>query len=168
MSNDWDEMNDENPAEAEGTEGIANLRKAYERKTKAEKELREKLAALEARERVRTLSEALQSKGVNPKLADLYPANRETTPEKVDEWLNEYADAFGQAPTRQAPADPLISPELRQAYDQFQQPGLNSPAPDATSDIRNYQFGSPSDSESEIQKFMAFMRSHPGAMQNQG
>lgn len=168
MSNEWDEMNDENPAEVEGTEGIANLRKAYERKAKAEKELREKLAALESRERERTLSETLRSKGVNEKLAKLYPADRESTPEKVDEWLNEYADAFGQAPQRQEAAPPQVSPELRSIYENFQQPGLNTPTQDELSAIRNYQFGNPADSEAEMQKFMAFMRSNPTAIHNPG
>lgn len=168
MSNEWDEMNDENPAEVEGTEGIANLRKAYDRKTKQEKELREKLAALESRERERTLSETLRSKGVNEKLAKLYPADRESTQEKVDEWLNEYADAFGQAPRTQEAAPPQVSQELRSLYDQFQQPGMNTPSQDDLSAIRNYQFGNPADSESEMQKFMSFMRSNPTAIHNPG
>jgi len=168
MSNDWDEMNDEIPAENEGTEGIANLRKAYERKAKTEKELREKLVALESRERVRTLSEALSEKGVNAKLANLYPADRETSPEKVEEWLTEYADAFGQAPRRQEAAPPQVSPELRSIYENFQQPGLNSPSPTEVDAIRNYQFGNPADSEAEMQKFMAWMRSNPTAIHNPG
>jgi hypothetical protein len=168
MSNEWDEMNDENPAEELGTEGIANLRKAYDRKVKAEKELREKLANLESRERERTLSETLSAKGVNPKLAKLYPAGQEATPEKVDEWLNEYAEAFGQAPQRQETPQPQVSPELRDIYNQFQTPGMNTPTQDELSEIRNYQFGNPADSEQEMQKFMSWMRNHPGAINNPG
>lgn len=166
MSNEWDEMNEENPAEEQNGQGIAELRKAFERQKKQAQEYKDKLAELESRERVRTLSETLSAKGVNAKLADLYPANRDATPEKVDEWLNEYADAFGQAPRTQAPAQPQVSPELRDAYEQFQQPGWNTPTQDELSAIRNYQFGDPSNSEAEMQKFMAFMRSNPNAVRN--
>jgi hypothetical protein len=168
MSNEWDEMNEELPAEELDDKGIANLRKAYDRKVKAEKELRDKLADLESRERVRTLSEALSAKGVNPKLANLYPAGQDATPEKVDEWLSEYAEAFGQAPPRQTPAQPQVSPELRDIYNQFQTPGMNSPTQDEESSIRNYTFGDPSNSEAEVQKFMSWMRNHPGAINNPG
>ena len=168
MSKEWDEMNDENPAEVEGA-GITNLRKAYEKKDRANKELREKLAALEARERERTLSETLSTQGVNPKIARFYPADRESTPEKVEEWLTEYADVFGQAPpAAQQAAPPQVSPELRNIYDQFQQPGMNSPSQDELTAIQNYQFGDPMNSEAEVQKFMSFMRNNPGAVRNPG
>lgn len=167
MSNDWDEMNEEIPAENENTqEGFKKLRQAYDRKVKQEKEWKDQLAALQARERERTLSETLRSKGVNEKLAKLYPADREHTQEKVDEWLTEYADAFGQAPRRQEAAEPQVSPELRNIYDQFQTPGMNTPSQDELSAIRNYQFGDPANSEAEMQKFMAWMRSNPTAIQN--
>ena len=168
MSNDWDEMNEEIPAEVEDEKGIANLRKAYDRKVKAEKELRDKLALLESRERERTLSETFSAKGVNAKLASLYPADRESTPEKVEEWLAEYADAFGQAPQRQAPAQPQVSPELRDMYSQFQQPGLNTPQQSDVDAIRNYQFGDSGDVEVEFRKLQAFMRNNPAAVQNPG
>lgn len=169
MSNDWDEMNDEIPAENTGSEGFAKLRAAYDRKAKAEKELKDKLAALESRERERTLSETLSEKGANPKLARFYPADREGTPEKVEEWLAENAEVFGQAPAPRQPAPPQVSPELMDAYQQFQQPGMNTPSQNEVSAIQNYQFGDPrGDSEAEMQKFMAFMRNHPGAVQNPG
>jgi hypothetical protein len=168
MSNEWDEMNDEIPAEVSGSEGIAKLRAAYERKAKAEKELRDKLAALESRERERTLSETLSDKGANPKLAAFYPAGREGTPEKVEEWLNENADVFGLAKAPLAPAPAQVSPELQNMYEQFQQPGLNTPAQTDLQAIANYQFGDPMNSEQELQKFMSFMRNNPGAVQNPG
>jgi hypothetical protein len=166
MSNEWDEMNDEIPAEVSGSEGIAKLRAAYDRKVKAEKELRDKLAKLETRERERTLSETLSDKGANPKLAAFYPADREGTPEKVEEWLNENAEVFGQAPAPRTVTPPQVSPELQAMYEQFQAPGLNTPVQDDVSAIRNYQFGDPMNSEQELQKFMSFMRSHPEAIQN--
>lgn len=168
MSNEWDEMNDEIPAENSGNEGFAKLRAAYDRKAKAEKELRDKLAALETRERVRTLSETLSEKGANPKLANFYPADRESTPEKVEEWLNENAEVFGQAPVTRTPAPPQVSPELQAMYEQFQTPGLNTPAQSDISAIQNYQFGDPMNAEQEMQKFMSFMRNNPGAVQNPG
>lgn len=170
MSNEWDEMNDENPAEQGGSEGLANLRKAHERQKKQNEELRNQLAELTARERERTLSETLRTKGANPKLAAFYPANGEATPEAVEQWLNDNADVFGQAPvTRTQPAEPQVSPELRSVYENFQQPGMNTPSQDEVSAIRNYQFGDAigGDNQAELQKFMAFVRQHPEAINNQ-
>lgn len=166
MSNEWDEMNEEIPAENTGSEGFAKLRAAYDRKAKAEKELKDKLAALESRERERTLSEVLSAQGANAKLAKFYPADRDSAPEKVEEWLNENAEVFGLAKAPLQPAPPQVSEELRQAYDQFQQPGLNTPQQDSVSAIKNYQFdnGDPD----AMNKFMAFMRQHPDAVQNPG
>jgi len=168
MSKAWDEMNDELPAEADESTGIKELRKAYEQKSKAEKELREQLAQLQSRERERTLSETLSAQGVNSKIAKFYPADRESTSEKVEEWLSENADVFGLAKAPKEPAQPQVSPELRDIYSQFQQPGMNTPAQDEASAIKNYQFGDPMNSEVELQKFMSFMRNNPGAVQNPG
>lgn len=166
MSNEWDEMNEEIPAENTGSEGFAKLRAAYDRKAKAEKELKDKLAALESRERERTLSEVLSAQGANAKLAKFYPADRDSAPEKVEEWLNENAEVFGLAKAPSQPAPPQVSEELRQAYDQFQQPGLNTPQQDSISAIKNYQFdnGDPD----AVNKFMSWMRQHPEAVPNQG
>ncbi len=168
MSNEWDEMNEEIPAENSGNEGFAKLRAAYERKAKAEKELRDKVIAMESRERERTLSETLSSKGANPKLAAFYPADRESTPEKVEEWLVEYGDVFGHTPAARTPNPPQVSPELQAMYEQFQAPGMNTPAQSEIDAIQNYQFGDPMNSEQELQKFMAFMRNNPAAVQNPG
>jgi glutamyl/glutaminyl-tRNA synthetase len=168
MSNEWDELNEELPAEDNTEKGIANLRKAYERKSKTEKELKEKLAQLESRERVRTLSEVLSAKGANAGLAKFYPADREGTQEKVEEWLTENAELFGHSPAPLAPTPAQVSPELRQMYEQFQTPGMNNPASTEVTAIQNYQFGDPMNSEQEMAKFLSFMRSNPTAIHNPG
>lgn len=163
MSTEWDEMNDENPAETDNSEkGIANLRKAYERKAKAEKELRDQLAQLQSRERERTLSETLSAKDANPKLAKFYPADRDGTPEKVEEWLAENAELFGHSPAPQAPTPAQVSPELRSAYEQFQTPGNSQPNADVISQIRNFDMTT----QEGYDKFQAWMRQHPEAVYN--
>jgi hypothetical protein len=162
MSNEWEDGTEEFPAEVEGETGIKKLRAAYDRKVKAEKELKDKLDLLEARDRERSLGDVLRSKGLNTKLAKFYPAGAETSEEKVNEWLTENADVFGQTTNSQQPPAPQIPQELRDAYEQFQQP-MGSPAnQDAVSAIKNFQINS----EEDYQKFLAFMRQNPGSVQN--
>lgn len=162
-ANAWDEGNEEFPVTEtnEDTNSIANLRKAYDRKVKAEKELREKLAVLESRERERTLNELLSAKGLNPKVAKFYQGDAD--PEKIDSWLKDNADVFGltSAETQQEAA---VSPELREAYEQFQNPVRNTPNQTVIDQIANFQMNTNEDYD----KFMAFMRSNPGAVHNPG
>lgn len=51
--------------------------------------------ALKGSERKRTLSESLQSKGLNPKIAAFVP--QDLSAEEIDTWLEEYGDVFGMA-----------------------------------------------------------------------
>ena len=165
MSNEWDEMNEELPGVQPGEpDGMKNLRAAYDRKVKAEKDLKDKLAALEARDRERTLSEVLRSKNLNPKLAQFYPANGEVSEEKIGEWLAANADVFGAPSPTPKPNVDQIPQELRDAYEQFQQP-FGSPADqDLISQIKNFKV----ETDEDMQKFIAFMRQNPGAVQNRG
>jgi hypothetical protein len=164
MSNAWDDGTEENPAELDGSgeNGMKKLREAYDRKVKAEKDLRDKLAALEARERERTLGEVLSAKGLNAKLAKFYPAGAEATEEKVTAWVQENADVFGHPSETLPPANQQIPQELQDAYREFQQPTGSTADGSLIDQIK----GMPMNDENDYQKFIAFMRQNPGAVRN--
>lgn len=165
MSNEWDDGNEEFPGEQPGeSDGIKKLRAAYDRQKKANEDMRAKMAAFEARDRERTLSDVLRSKNLNPKLAQFYPANGEVSEEKIGEWLTANADVFGAPSPAPKPNVDQIPQELRDAYEQFQQP-FGSPADqDLISQIKNFKV----ETDEDMQKFIAFMRQNPGAVQNRG
>jgi hypothetical protein len=103
MSNfqNWDDddfdLDDENetPQVGNNNDLIKQLRKAERSKDKMIKELQSKLGDLESAQREVTVRSVLESKGLNPKVAKLLPANLEPTAEAVDGWLAEYGDVFG-------------------------------------------------------------------------
>lgn len=166
MSNEWDEGNEEFPAEAEGeSTGMKKLRAAFERQKKQNAEQAAQLAALNARDRERSLSDVLRSKGLNGKLAKFYPANEEASEEKIDAWLKDNADVFGRpAAQPDQPQAPEFSPDLRTAYEQFSQSMNSGPSEDMVSQIKNFKL----EDENDYQKFIAFMRQNPQGIQNRG
>lgn len=75
-------------------------------------ELSDENSSLKGEQRSRTLSEALSSRGLNPKIAAFIPKDLED--EKIDDWLGEYAEVFGGG----QPADPqqaVIARDAEQA-----------------------------------------------------
>lgn len=75
-------------------------------------ELSDENSSLKGEQRSRTLSEALSSRGLNPKIATFIPKDLED--EKIDEWLGEYAELFGGG----QPVDPqqaVITRDAEQA-----------------------------------------------------
>lgn len=165
MSNEWDDGNEGLPGEQPGeSDGMKNLRAAFDRQKKQNEEYKAKLAALESRERERSLSEVLSSKGLNPKLAAFYPANGEVSEEKVVAWLNEYADVFGHTAVTPTQPAPSVPPELMEQFRQFQQPGSDAPGQSQIDKIRNFQITD----EASYQAFIAMMRENPGMAQNRG
>lgn len=85
---EWDDDDDDD------LDGIASVRKAHRASQKEVKQLRAELAAERKANRVRNLRDALQEKGINPKLAALYPSDQDTDPESVSKWIDEYADVL--------------------------------------------------------------------------
>lgn len=90
---DWD---DDDLDGAPGNDGNAmkELRKAYAAEKKRNKEMMEKLSALESSVRERSVKDIVASKGLPEKIAKLIPADV-TSPEDVENWVAEYADLFG-------------------------------------------------------------------------
>lgn len=95
---DDDGLLDENDDVRDDSRLVKDLRKQLEAEKKARQADQERLASLERAQRSNTLTEVLSSKGVNPKVAQFYPSDKETSPEAVEAWLSEYGDVFGAKP----------------------------------------------------------------------
>lgn len=102
--NDWYDENDEDTNQ-DGQNLVQNLRAQLKAKAKTEKELADKLTALEVRVRVQDVGAVLKSAGVNEKVARLIPSDVEPTAEAVNKWLEEYKDVFGITVT-ETPTEP--------------------------------------------------------------
>lgn len=94
------------------TNAMKDLREAYKKAQKQNKELAERLEQLQSSLRERSVKDVIASKGLPEKVAALIPKDI-TSSEEVDAWLSEYGDVFGASPasTEGQPATP--SPELQ-------------------------------------------------------
>ena len=108
MSNNyWDDEDDDLDTpmqDGDGSNLLKQLRKAKRADEKRIKELTEQLETLSKVQRERTVKEALEKKGVNPKavrliLKDLDDVNEES----VNNWLDDNADLFGIEVAKEAP-----------------------------------------------------------------
>jgi len=73
----------------------AGLRKALKEQKKQNKELNERLAALESANYGTNVRDALSARGLNPGVAKFYPKDRPTTDDSVDEWVEDNRAVFG-------------------------------------------------------------------------
>ena len=95
------------------------LRKQIKELSKERDTLAEELQSFKQSERKRVLSDTLQSKGLNPKIAAFVPSDIDT--ESIDSWLDEYGDVFGGVPTEQpqqdeeTPQQPVIAQNAAEA-----------------------------------------------------
>lgn len=88
---DWDaEIED-----AQGDNGdIPELRKAYRKLQKQNKDLLEQLNGMQKQVRERSVKDVLAAKGLPPKIAAFIPESANTS-EEVEAWISEYGDVFG-------------------------------------------------------------------------
>lgn len=101
MADFWnDDENDDFEDQHQG-DGPADLRKAHRAATRKLKELEKQIAerdeqikSLTGKVRGSSISEVLQAKGVNPKVAKLIPDDVDATEDAVKAWLDEWADVF--------------------------------------------------------------------------
>jgi hypothetical protein len=78
-----------------GSNPLREAREAYKALKAKYKELEQENSTLKVQSRQNTIRDALASKGVNPKVAALVPADIEPTEEAVTGWLTDYADVLG-------------------------------------------------------------------------
>lgn len=81
---------------------VKDLRRQLKEKSKREEELASQLRELSGRERQRTLTETLTSKGLSAKAAKFYPADADLSEDAINAWVAENADVFGVKPAQAA------------------------------------------------------------------
>ena len=94
MSN-YDYEDDEFDTEDTSNDLVKQLRKATKAKDKELSELKAQFENLNKAQRERAIKDALESRGVNSKIASFIPQDIDPTEESVSKWLAEYADVFG-------------------------------------------------------------------------
>lgn len=134
MSNYEYEDDDDFDFESQSNDLVKQLRKANKQKERELAELKQQFTKLSKAQRERELSETLQSRGVNPKIAKFIPEDIADA-SAVDSWLAEYGDVFGVVPTEQA--KPNVSAEDAAAYKRITQTVDSGVTPEATADIMN-------------------------------
>jgi len=83
---------------------MRELRKADRAKAKRIAELESQLAERSKADRDRAVSEVLQARGLNSKIAALIPSDVEPSADAVGKWLEDFGDVFG-AVSQQEPQD---------------------------------------------------------------
>ena len=128
---------------------VKQLRKATKQKDKELAELRSQFENLNKAQRERAVKDALESRGVNSKIAKFIPADIDPTEESLSKWLDENGDVFGfqATPTNQVntePADIAAYQRMNRATDQANTPDssddlmqkiLSATTPDELGDI---------------------------------
>lgn len=115
---DYEDDYDEDEDSGRDSDLVKNLRKQLKEAQKGLRERDERLTSLEGAVRERTVSEVLSSKGVNPKVAKLMPADV-SSPEDIDQWLTDYADVFNIGRDEAPAAEEVAKPDQMAAYDRI-------------------------------------------------
>jgi len=96
---DFDFEEDDQPTQRNAKDPstlIKQLRKTLREQEKRNKELEAQVSEYTSKRREDVIKEVLESKGVNPKVAKLIPSDVDATnADALNEWLDEYGDAFG-------------------------------------------------------------------------
>jgi len=114
MSN-YDYEDDDFDTEDTTNDLVKQLRKATKQKDKELAELKAQFENLNKAQRERAIKDALESRGVNSKIASFIPQDIDPTEESVSKWLEDYADVFG-IEINQNQATPNVDPAQAAAY----------------------------------------------------
>ena len=115
MSNyDYEDDDFDTPSN-DGGDLVKQLRKATKQKDKELAELKSQYETLAKANRDRAIKDALNSRGVNSKIASFIPQDIDPTEESVSKWLEDYSDVFG-IQTQAPQAVPNIDPRQAAAY----------------------------------------------------
>jgi hypothetical protein len=150
MSNfEYEDEDDDFTTSNDSNDLVKQLRKATKQKDKELAELRSQFENLNKAQRERAVKDALESRGVNSKIAKFIPSDIDPTEESLSKWLDENGDVFGfqATPTNQTttePADIAAYQRMNRATDQANTPDssddlmqkiLSASTPDELSDI---------------------------------
>lgn len=150
MSNfEYEDEDDDITTSNDSNDLVKQLRKATKQKDKELAELRSQFENLNKAQRERAVKDALESRGVNSKIAKFIPSDIDPTEESLSKWLDENGDVFGfqATPTNQIktePADIAAYQRMNRATDQANTPDssddlmqkiLSASTPDELGDI---------------------------------
>ena len=116
--------------EAEDSNLVKDLRKQLKEAQQRSKQFEEELSQTKSQVRERSLSDILQSKGLNPKVAKFVPIDVEGE-DAVNEWLTENAELFGATPVSASG----VSEETRQELSKANALQERSVSPDKIADL---------------------------------
>ena len=133
MSN-YDYEDDDFGIEDSGNDLVKQLRKATKQKDKELAELKAQFESLNKAQRERAIKDALESRGVNGKIASFIPQDIDPTEESVSKWLEDYADVFG-IETSQTQAQPNVNPNDAAAYKRMTNSADSGVSPEHNGDI---------------------------------
>jgi hypothetical protein len=120
---DFDETDNQNL-----NNGPKPLRDAYEAQKKANKELMDRLAKLEAESTKNRVADLIESQGVPRNAAQFY--NGDPDPEKVSSWVNDMRTTFGGAVASSAQSiEPAISSDDQARLQRLMQAGADGATP---------------------------------------
>jgi len=129
-----DEDDDFTTPSDNGNDLVKQLRKANKQKEKELAELKAQFEGLSKAQRERAIKDALESRGVNSKIAKFIPADIDPTEESLSKWLDDNGDVFGFSATEPT-NQPAVDPAQAAAYKRMNSVTEQGLTPDASDDI---------------------------------
>ena len=132
MSN-YDYEDDDDDFTQESNDLVKQLRKQLKQRDKELNEFKSQFENLSKAQRERAIKDALESRGVNGKVAKFIPQDLDPTEESLSKWLEDNADVFGfQVEDKQ---QPVVDPAQAAAYKKMNNAVDQGLTPDSTDDI---------------------------------
>ena len=134
-NNDYedDDFDFEDYSSNQNNDLVKQLRKAAKQKDKELQELRSQFESISKANRERVIKDALESRGVNSKIAKFIPTDIDPTEESLSKWLDENGDVFGFSTTESNQAS--VDPAQAAAYKKMNSVTEQGLTPDASDDI---------------------------------
>lgn len=134
MSNfEYEDDEDDITTSDNGNDLVKQLRKAAKQKDKELAELRAQFGEISKANRERAIKDALESRGVNSKIAKFIPSDIDPTEESLSKWLDDNGDVFGYSTTESNQAS--VDPAQAAAYQKMNNATEQGLTPDASDDI---------------------------------
>ena len=132
MSNYDYEDDDDDFTQESNNDLVKQLRKQLKQRDKELNEFKSQFENLSKAQRERAIKDALESRGVNGKVAKFIPQDLDPTEESLSKWLEDNADVFGfQVEDKQ----PVVDPAQAAAYKKMNNAVDQGLTPDSTDDI---------------------------------
>jgi chorismate mutase len=132
MSN-FEYEDDEDDYTSESNDLVKQLRKANKQKEKELAELKAQFGEISKASRERAIKDALESRGVNSKIAKFIPSDIDPTEESLSKWLDDNGELFGYSATESN--QPAVDPAQAAAYKRMNSVTEQGLTPDASDDI---------------------------------